>query len=80
MPAWNTLSAALDCPGSYESDLACVRAANATLIQQIIDQQSLVFNPVADNVTYMAYPAQQRLNGDIAFVPVMGGTNAQEGR
>ncbi|KAK1055449.1 hypothetical protein LTR74_015679 [Friedmanniomyces endolithicus] len=80
VPAWDALSAALGCPGSYASNLTCVRAANASLIRTIIDEQSLAFNPVADNITYMAYPAQQRLKGDIAYVPVMGGTNAQEGR
>ncbi|KAK3114778.1 hypothetical protein LTR53_006555 [Teratosphaeriaceae sp. CCFEE 6253] len=80
VPAWNALSAALGCPGSYSSNLTCVRAANATTIQQIIDEQVLVFNPSPDNVTLVSSPAQQRLSGDIAYVPVMGGTNAQEGR
>ncbi|TKA63106.1 hypothetical protein B0A55_10627 [Friedmanniomyces simplex] len=80
IPAWDALSAALGCPGNYDSNLTCVRAANASLIRQIIDVQSLAFNPAADHITYMAYPAQQRLNGDIAYIPVMGGTNAQEGR
>ncbi|KAK5691864.1 hypothetical protein LTR97_011035 [Elasticomyces elasticus] len=80
VPAWNALSAALDCPGSYASDLDCVRAANASLVQQIINEQALIFNPIPDNITLMAFPAQQRLSGDIAYVPVMGGTNAQEGR
>ncbi|KAK4543426.1 hypothetical protein LTR36_005569 [Oleoguttula mirabilis] len=80
VPAWDQLSAALGCPGSYGSNLTCVRAANATAIQTIIDEQSLVFNPSPDNVTLVAHPAQQRLSGDIAHIPVLGGTNAQEGR
>ncbi|KAK4966204.1 hypothetical protein LTR42_011365 [Elasticomyces elasticus] len=80
VPAWEALSAALDCPGSFDSNLTCVRAANASLVQEIINEQVLVFNPIPDNITFMTYPAQQRLSGDIAYVPVMGGTNAQEGR
>ena len=80
VPAWDQLSAALGCPGDYGSNLTCVRAANATIIQTIIDEQVLEFNPSPDNVTLVAHPAAQRLSGNIAFVPVMGGTNAQEGR
>ena len=80
VPQWDALSAALGCPGSYGSNLTCVRAANATAIQQIIDEQILEFNPTPDNVTLVSNPAQKRLAGDIAYVPVLGGTNAQEGR
>jgi len=80
VPAWDQLSAALGCPGSYGSNLTCVRAANATAIQTIIDEQELVFNPSPDNVTLVQDPAEQRLSGNIAHIPVLGGTNAQEGR
>ncbi|KAK5114227.1 hypothetical protein LTR85_010292 [Meristemomyces frigidus] len=80
VPAWDQLSAALGCPGSYGSNLTCVRAANATTIQTIIEEQILEFNPSPDNVTLVAHPAEQRLSGDIAYIPVLGGTNAQEGR
>jgi carboxylesterase type B len=80
VPAWDALSAALDCPGEYSSNLTCVRAANATTIQTIINEQILEFNPVPDNVTLVSDPAGRRLAGDIANIPVMGGTNAQEGR
>lgn len=80
LPSWERLSQALGCPGSYSSDLACVRAANATTIKNIIDEQIIEFNPEPDNVTLVSDPAQRRLNGDIAHIPVLGGTNAQEGR
>lgn len=80
VPAWRNLSKALGCPGSYSSDLECVRAAPATKIRSIIDKQMLAFNPVADNVTQVSDPAGMRLAGNIAHIPVMGGTNAQEGR
>lgn len=78
--AWANLSRALDCPGDYESDLACVRAADALDIQQIINEQALDFNPVADNITLVSDPIERRLSGNIAPIPVIGGTNAQEGR
>ncbi|EMC99376.1 hypothetical protein BAUCODRAFT_64400 [Baudoinia panamericana UAMH 10762] len=78
--SWNQLSAALGCPGTYSSNLTCLRAANATAIQQVIDQRSLVSSPIPDNVTLVSNPAQMRLSGNIAKIPVMGGTNSQEGR
>lgn len=80
MPAWYNLTAELGCPGNYDSNLTCVRAAGALEIQQIIEENILAFNPIPDNVTLMAYPAQQRLSGDIANIPTLQGTNAQEGR
>lgn len=80
VPAWNNLTAQLGCPGAHSSNLTCVRAANATKIQNIINVNSLIFNPVADNVTLVMNPAARRLRGDIANIPVLGGTNAQEGR
>ena len=80
LPAWYNLTAELGCPGNYGSNLTCVRAADAQTIKQIIDVNILDFNPVVDNVTLVANPARMRLSGNIAPVPVMGGTNAQEGR
>ncbi|KAI5274839.1 alpha/beta-hydrolase [Aureobasidium subglaciale] len=79
-PAWYNLSAELGCPGSFSSNLSCVRAANATTIQRIIEVNSLVFSPIPDNVTLVSNPAQRRVSGEIAKIPVLGGTNAQEGR
>ncbi|KAL1799235.1 hypothetical protein ACET3X_003272 [Alternaria dauci] len=78
--AWNNLTANLGCPGTHASNLTCVRAANATAVRDIINQNSLVFSPVADNTTLVTNPAARRLSGNIARIPVLGGTNAQEGR
>ncbi|TKA21640.1 hypothetical protein B0A50_08816, partial [Salinomyces thailandicus] len=77
---WEQLSAALGCPGNYGSNLTCLRAANASAIKDTIEKQILVFNPIPDNVTLVSSPARRRLSGDIARIPVMGGTNSQEGR
>lgn len=78
--SWNNLTSQLGCPGNYGSNLTCVWAANATTIKSIIEQSILDFNPVADNVTLVSQPAVQRLSGNIARIPVLGGTNSQEGR
>ena len=48
--------------------------------RHIIDVQSLVFSPTPDNITLVSDPAKRRLSGNIAKIPVLGGTNAQEGR
>ncbi|KAH0132935.1 alpha/beta-hydrolase, partial [Aureobasidium melanogenum] len=57
VPAWYNLTAELGCPGSFGSNLSCVRAASATDIQRIIDVNILTFNPVADNITLVSNPA-----------------------
>lgn len=78
--AWNNLTSQLGCPGTYTSNLTCVRAANATTIENIINTKILISAPVYDNITFVSDPAQRRLSGNIARIPVFGGTNAQEGR
>jgi carboxylesterase type B len=74
------LTSQLGCPGTYSSNLTCVRAANATTIQNIINTNVLISAPVVDNLTFVDDPAQRRLSGKIARIPVLGGTNSQEGR
>ncbi|KAH6632903.1 Alpha/Beta hydrolase protein [Boeremia exigua] len=80
VPAWDNLTASLRCPGTYGTNLTCVRAANATDIKRIIEVNSLIFNPIADNVTLFQNPAARRLSGNISQIPVLGGSNSQEGR
>ncbi|KAI9717837.1 MAG: hypothetical protein M1828_007076 [Chrysothrix sp. TS-e1954] len=77
--SWEALTAGLNCTGQ-SSNLTCVRAASVDDIKMIIDQQMLVFNPVADDVTLLSNPGMARASGNFAKVPVLGGTNAQEGR
>jgi hypothetical protein len=60
--------------------LTCVRAANATEVKRIIEVNSLIFSPVADNYTLVQNPAARRLSGNIPHIPVLTGSNAQEGR
>lgn len=80
VPAWYQLSAAFGCPGTFGSNVTCLRNVSATDIQSYIDKNSLTFNFVRDNVTAVSDPAQRRLRGEIARIPVLVGSNSQEGR
>ena len=40
----------------------------------------LAFNPIPDDITLVSNPAEMRTSGNIAPIPVLGGTDAQEGR
>lgn len=75
--SFQSLAQKLNCTGDA---LTCVRAANATVIQNIIEVNSLEFPPVIDNYTYVADRAQVRESGNFAQVPTLIGTNADEGR
>lgn len=80
VPQWNQLVELLGCPGNYGSNLNCLRAANASAIKNAIEVNILEFNPTADNVTLVSNPLQMRLDDNIAHIPVLEGSNAQEGR
>jgi carboxylesterase type B len=77
--SWLTLAASLNCSQST-SNLACIRAANATAIKSIIEHAALGFQPVVDNVTLIGNPTAARAAHNVAPVPVLMGTNGQEGR
>jgi hypothetical protein len=57
-----------------------MRAANATTIVSIIEHLSLPFTAVKDNITELQNPELARKSGNIARVPILAGTTAQEGR
>lgn len=79
--SWESLAASFNCSGrGFSSNLTCLRAANATAIQLTIEKLGLAFNPTVDNVTAVANPSQKRRNRNIANVPLLIGTNANEGR
>jgi carboxylesterase type B len=79
VPAWDYLAAQLNCTDT-PSNLTCVRAAPAATIKNIIEMAALDFTPVADNVTLVSDPVARRAAGEIAYIPTLSGTNAQEGR
>ncbi|KAF7514001.1 hypothetical protein GJ744_006615 [Endocarpon pusillum] len=77
--AWQSLVEALNCSAVRDA-LACVRAADAMKIKEIIEVASLPFIPTVDNITELANPSQARSERRIANVPLMIGTTAQDGR
>jgi Carboxylesterase family len=77
--SWDTLAERLNC--STQPDvLKCMRAANATTIVSIIEHLNLPFTAVKDNITELQNPELARKSGNIARVPILAGTTAQEGR
>lgn len=77
--SWTALVAGLNC-STASDQLECVRAAPASAIKSIEEHEALPFTPVSDNVTQLEYPEAARIAGDIARVPILTGTNANEGR
>ena len=79
--SWNTLADALNCSNFSATGgaLNCVRKAPATRIKDIIEKQSLLFNAFTDNITLIANPGQKRLQHQTPNVPMLVGSNAQEG-
>ncbi|KAK8051644.1 hypothetical protein PG993_003029 [Apiospora rasikravindrae] len=91
--AWPLLVKSLNCTssksnsnstlGSAEAaaDLACVRAAPACSIRALINDPSASwsFYPVDDDITQLSNPDRARAEGHIAKVPLLIGTNANEG-
>lgn len=75
--SWEFLISKLNC--GTQDPLACARAAPASLLKQIEEQNSIPFRPVADNITSLRYPEAARKAGRIAPVPIMLGTNTNEG-
>ncbi|KIW42608.1 uncharacterized protein PV06_06140 [Exophiala oligosperma] len=78
--SWLALAAALNCTQTHpHSNLTCLRDANATVIKSTIEHMALPFRPVSDNVTLLRYPEEARVNRSIAPVPILTGTNGNEG-
>ena len=81
--SWQNLTTALGCSNSSTSSgsqiLACMRAIPATTIKDLIEKSALSFRPVADDFTSLQYPRQARKTGKIARVPILTGSNSDEG-
>lgn len=65
---------------AYTNDPACVRATPAVMIKSIVEHAALSFQPVVDNITLIANSHAACALGNIAHIPVLTGTNGQEGR
>lgn len=81
--AWNALVGGLGCTSSRNStaeEFDCVKLADATTIYDYLwNNTGVLFTAVNDNVTELSNPFQARVDGNIAKVPIMAGTNANEG-
>ena len=75
---WNALAAAVGCNGSA-SLLKCMRTIPAATLKNSSEHLGLAFSPMVDNFTYVANRTEARMTGNIAKVPVLAGTNANEG-
>ena len=77
--SWLALVDALNC-SSAKSGLACVRSKPAAQIKSIEEHLVLAFDPTIDDVTTLSDPQQAKAEHRIASIPVLTGTNSQEGR
>lgn len=83
LDAWKALVGGLDCISSRNStaeEFDCVKRADATAIYDYLwNNTGVLFTAVNDNVTELSNPFQARIDGNIAKVPILAGTNANEG-
>ena len=77
--SWDTLVAAVGCT-TAPSQVDCVRQVPATKIKSVIEHDALSFPPVIDNKTETGNVALAIASHTAAQVPILIGTNAQEGR
>lgn len=78
--AWNTIIKGLGCPNStIEESFACVQNAPASTIKNISEHQELLFSPLQDNETLVSDLTARRHAKNIARVPLLIGTNQNEG-
>ncbi|MAD87569.1 MAG: hypothetical protein CL912_31815 [Deltaproteobacteria bacterium] len=77
--SWNQLVKSTGCTNAA-SRIACVRQVPATQIKNIIEQNSIGFGPVEDGITYTANTRAKFFAKKAADVPLLHGTNSNEGR
>ncbi|RVX68571.1 hypothetical protein B0A52_07995 [Exophiala mesophila] len=79
-PGWALLAEAFNCSETHpESNLTCLQSQPAELIKSTIELFSLPFSPISDGVTSVVSRTEARLNGSFAQIPVLAGSNADEG-
>ena len=76
--AWEELVALVNCTTAI-SQLACVRKIPATRIQNVIEANVINFLPAFDGVTAVSNVLPLFDTGRVAKVPMMTGTNANDG-
>lgn len=83
--SWDILVGAMGCNATTTDPtaiLACMRALPATTIRDYNEQNRIAWPPSFDNVTsaYTAQTNRRTRNSHFAAVPILGGSNANEGR
>lgn len=78
---WNALIESLNCTNTSDSGiLACARAAPAQTLVNFMESVSYGFGEYAqDNITVLEHPAPAWLTGNVAKVPILIGSTANEG-
>lgn len=77
---YNNVVSHFNC-SSAASQIACLRKVSGTDIQTYITAQDLTWPPVQDNETYVGYHSLSSIqSGQFADVPILIGTNKDEGR
>ncbi|KAK8082796.1 Acetylcholinesterase [Apiospora saccharicola] len=82
---FSTLATMVGCGGGDlgkkdpEAELACMQAIDANVLEDTLSANSLSFTPVADNVTAFADTTERLARGLIAQLPLITGSNANEG-
>ncbi|KAG6009451.1 hypothetical protein E4U21_002366 [Claviceps maximensis] len=78
--SWRRLARALGCSEDNDQGLLCMRAAPATQLRDAAEHKSLSFFPIHDGgATWADHPRRDRQAGRIARVPILIGSNANEG-
>ncbi|KAK7924415.1 hypothetical protein PG985_006469 [Apiospora marii] len=83
---FSTLAAMVGCGGGGgdpgkdpEAELTCMQAVNAKVLEDTLSTNAISFTPVADNVTAFANTTERLARGLIAPLPLITGSNANEG-
>lgn len=77
--SWTKLVNATGCTAAA-SQINCVRNVPAIQIKSIIEHNVIKFGPVVDNITHIPNTRQTFMDHTAAKVPLMIGSNSQEGR
>ncbi|KAF6807359.1 para-nitrobenzyl esterase [Colletotrichum sojae] len=75
--SWSQLSAAVGCPARNLSCMANIPASNLTSAMR---KHRITFSPQQDNLTVLPSPVERWKSGNVAQVPILTGTVAEEGR
>ena len=76
--SWAKLVAKVGCDKAA-SQIECVRKLPAAKIKDAIERGNIAFNPIADEITFTQDVAKKIVAGTAAKIPIIMGTNADEG-